>query len=273
MSEQCNDILRELESWYGTDKGKYVLAQTRERLQPYLETAFGYHILQIGPARGLPLHNASLINHRIYASQCGGEGVDLICCDEEIPLEGDSIDVVIAHHSLEFTANPHQVLREIQRVLTPHGHLLLVGFNPYSVHGITSRIRGLSAKSLWHWHRPVGEPRMRDWLHLLGCEVNDTSYLYSMPVTAAARLAAWLSSCGQWFTHHKVPLGGLYLIHAIKQVPAQNRPRRSLRQRSGRLIGLAVPKPGAAASASGTRNSVTAAKVVKISDDSGESSF
>ena len=188
MNGQCNDILQELESWYAADNGSQVLMQTREALLPYLETAFGYHILQIGPARGLPLHGASLINHRIYASQNGGRGVDLICRDDEIPLEGDSVDVVIAHHCLEFTANPHQVLREIQRVLTPQGHLLLVGFNPYSAHGIASRLRGLSKKSLWHWHTPVGERRLHDWLHLLGSELRSTSYLYAMPVTAASRV-------------------------------------------------------------------------------------
>ena len=150
MSGQCNDILEELESWYGGDDGRYVLEQTRAALQPHLERAFGYHILQIGPARGLSLSQGSLINHRIYAGERPGEGVDLITRGDELPLECDSVDVVIAHHSLEFVANPHQVLREVQRVLTPQGHLLLVGFNPYSLHGINTRLRGLSGKCLWH---------------------------------------------------------------------------------------------------------------------------
>lgn len=279
MSEQCNDILRELESWYRTEKGQYVLAQTREVLKPYLETAFGYHILQIGPARGLPLHHASMINHRIYASHGGGKGVDLICNDGEIPLQNDSVDVVIAHHCLEFTANSHQVLREIQRILTPQGHMVLVGFNPYSVHGIMAKLRGISTKSLWHWHAPVGEPRLRDWLNLLGCELHTTRYVYAPPTLGMARFTDVLRRCGQWFTRKHVPFGGLYLMHAVKHVPAKNKPHRLLRRRSWRLFGLTQPKPSRVASAGapqhdGTTQARTAATAAaNINNDSGEHNF
>ena len=244
MSE-CIDILTELESWYARENGEYLLAKTREALQELLDTSFGYHILQLGMVRGQPLYEGSPINHRIYAACSGGDSVGLVSRADELPLDSDSVDTVIAHHCLEFAPNPHQVLREIQRVLTPQGQLFIIGLNPYSLVGINTYLRGLSRQSLWHQHSPVSESRLIDWLHLLGCEVRGSTRLYGVPPAGGGRLRQWLINCDAWSNRHNLPGGGLYIMHAVKQVSALNRPRRQLRLRSERLIGLTVPKPSA----------------------------
>lgn len=248
MNAQFNDIFTQLESWYAGDRGQYLLAHLRSVLQPRLDTAFGYHILQLGPLAGLSLIEGSRVNHHIHAGPNRGEdrpGQDLICDGDELPLDSDSVDVVVAHHCLEFDPHPHQVLREIQRVLTPQGHLLLVAFNPFSLRGITTRGRGLWRSSPWHLHSPVPEPRLRDWLHLLGCEVQQSSYLYAVPPVGSGRLRRALERCDSWCIAHNIPLGGVYVVHAVKQVAAQNRPRLERRRRRQRLIGLAAPAPTA----------------------------
>lgn len=247
MKADCIDILTELESWYARENGQYLLESTRKAVQESLDTSFGYHILQLGVTGGRPLCHSSPINHRIYVADRPGEGVDLVADADELPLDSDSIDTVIAHHCLEFAPNPHQVLREIQRVLTPQGQLLVVGFNPYSLLGINTYLRGLSRQSLWHQHRPVSENRLTDWLHLLGCEVQDTVRLYGMPPVGSGKLRQWLVRSDAWCQRNNLPVGGLYILHAIKQVSAVHRPRNLLRSRGERLIGL-VAKPAAAPS-------------------------
>jgi SAM-dependent methyltransferase len=187
----------------------------------------------------------SPINHRIYAAEHPGVGVGLLAHAGELPLDSDSIDTVIAHHCLEFAPNPHQVLREIQRVLTPQGQLVVVGFNPYSLLGINTYLRGLSRQSLWHRHQPVSEKRLTDWLHLLGCEVQDIIRLYGVPPAGSGKLRQWLMRGDAWSQRNNLPLGGLYILHATKQVSALQRPRLQLRSRGERLIGL-VPKPAPA---------------------------
>jgi len=245
---QCIDIPGGLESWYASERGRYLLEQIRLTLQPVLEITFGYHLLQIGTGRGQPLFDASPINHRVYCAAQGGDGIGLVCEPDELPLESDSVDAIIAHHCLEFAPNPHQVLREIQRVLTPQGHLLIVGFNPHSLLGIGNRLRGLNRQSLWHRCRPLSESRLTDWLHLLGCEVQGRTRLFSMPPSSGGRIRRWLPAGGGDRWHGpSLPIGGLYLLHAIKQVSALNRPRRQRRLRSERLIAL-VPNPAAAPS-------------------------
>ncbi len=243
MSSQFNEIFEQLESWYAGERGAYLLDQTRVTLQQHLDTAFGYHILQLGQLSGMSLIDGSPIRHHIRAGAWPTAGVDLLCDGDELPLESDSVDVVVAHHSLEFDPNPHQVLREIQRVLTPQGQLLLVGFNPYSLRGITTRCRGLWRHSPWRAYRPVSEHRLRDWLHLLGCEVQHSSFIYAVPPVGSGRLRRALQACDGWCVAHNLPVGGVYVVHAVKQVVAKNRPRPALRSRRRRLIGLATPSP------------------------------
>ncbi len=242
---ECIDILTELESWYARDNGQYLLACTRKSVEETLDTAFGYHLLQTGRTRGHALFAASPINHRIYAAERAGEQVSLLALADELPLESDSIDMVIAHHTLDFADNPHQVLREIQRVLTPQGQLLIVGFNPHSLRGLGARLRGLRRKSLWHRHKGVSESRLTDWLHLLGCEVQDATRLGAVPIAGRGAIRRWLMRLDDWSNRHNLPGGGLYILHAIKHVSAVHRPRRQWQLRRERLIGL-VPKPAAA---------------------------
>ena len=243
MSAQFNDIFTELESWYGGERGQYLLRQLREALRPHLENAFGYHILQMGPLRGEDLMNECRINHHIQACDRAGERVSLLCTAGEIPLESDSVDVVIAHHSLEFADNPHQVLRALQRVLTPQGQLLVLGFNPLSLRGMLNRARAVPKASPWRAHSPVSVSRLSDWLHLLGFEVLEASHLYSLPPFGSGKVRRVTQSVDRWCVDHKLPVGGVYLQRAVKQVVGQNRPMSMLRRHGETLIDLAVPKP------------------------------
>lgn len=242
---ECIDILTELESWYARENGQHLLAGTRTAVDGILDTAFGYHLLQTGCTRGHALFAASPINHRIYAAERAGEQISLLALADELPLESDSIDTLIAHHTLDFAENPHQVLREIQRVLTPQGQLIIVGFNPRSLLGVGARLRSIDRKSLWHKHRGVSESRLTDWLHLLGCEVQDAARIGAVPLAGRGALRRWLMRLDDWSNRHNLPVGGLYIVHAIKQVSAVHRPRRQWQLRRERLIGL-VPKPAAA---------------------------
>jgi SAM-dependent methyltransferase len=240
----CSDILGELESWYARDNGQYLMQVTRAATQEFLDTAFGYHLLQLGVRGGKPLCQDSPIHHRLYCADKASEGVSVVAEPDELPLDSDSVDAVIAHHCLEFAANPHQVLREIQRVLTPQGQLLIIGFNPFSLFGCKARVRALLRDPLWSRHRPVSEHRLTDWLHLLGCEVLDTRRLYGLPPLGIGRLRRILTAGDTWIAEHNLPWGGVYILHATKNVAGLHRPRRPLLARRGRLIGL-VPKPAA----------------------------
>ncbi|MEQ9462985.1 MAG: methyltransferase domain-containing protein [Haliea sp.] len=232
--------MTDLECWYATSVGRAVQRSVAAALEPILETAFGYHLLQVGLTRQQPLFDNSRIRHRAYAAPQPGHAVTVVSEHAELPLESDSIDVAIAHHCLDFTAQPHQVLRELQRVLTPHGQLLLIGFNPWGVLGASHRLRGLCGNPLWQRHQPVGCARLLDWLRLLGCETESARHLCPLPVLGEGRLGGYAAAANGWSERHRLPVGDVYLIHAIKQVGGTARPVLRAR-RSARLIGLGVP--------------------------------
>ncbi len=41
-----------------------------------------------------------------------------------LPFAAASLDLVVLPHTLEFSADPHAVLREVERVLVPEGRVV-----------------------------------------------------------------------------------------------------------------------------------------------------
>ena len=66
----------------------------------------------------------------------------------ELPFDAQSIDLILLPHALEFIDNPHEVLREVDRVLRPEGRVLILGFNPWSLFGLRRVWSGADARSV-----------------------------------------------------------------------------------------------------------------------------
>lgn len=254
MAHEFSEISRQLETWYARDAGERLFAEIRARSRPLLETAFGYHILQLGPLPRRSLLDDSRIHHKIIAGASGQNAITLPCECAELPLESDSVDIVVALHTLEFCNHPHNCLREMQRVLTPNGQLLIVGFNPYSLKGVSQRIRGALGNSLWRNRRPVSQYRLTDWLHLVGCKVEQFDYIYPLPPWGGGRTQRVAVALDKALHYQRLPVGSVYLAHAIKQVPNIRRPVRRLTPRRS-LIGLGVANPSPTQSGMPNRHS------------------
>src|SRR4029450_6783422 len=96
------------------------------------------------------------------------------------PIAQACVDAVVLPHTLEYEPDPHEILREVGRVLSAEGHLVVVCFRPLSSCGL----RHVFASQGFPpgCERLIGERRLRDWLKLLGFEVVDARrYLFSLP--------------------------------------------------------------------------------------------
>jgi SAM-dependent methyltransferase len=244
MMRDSNDICRQLECWYQKPAGRYLLEREQALVAQQLDKVFGYHLLQLGVTGNQPLGLDTALNHKIYATLIGGPGTGLMSELDSLPFPNDSIDAVVVHHCMEFADNPHQLLREVQRILAPQGHVVVVGFNPWSPVGAGLRIRRYLPQQLWRHARPMGVHRLRDWLHLLGSEVESVAYTYSFPPVGGERLHHGLARLDGFTSRHNWLTGGVYVLHAQKQVSGLTPTRLSWETKVGnRLIGLAVPKP------------------------------
>lgn len=206
--------------------GRYVLEWEQRQLDAVVADIFGYHAMQLG----LPEVNA-LRENRMPLRFCASDRllvpeqsnnhpqVAVVTHFEELPFASQSIDLVVLPHVLEFADEPHQVLREVDRVLVPEGQVVITCFNPASLWGARQSLCRLGASPfLPRAGKFIALPRIKDWLKLLSFEVNRGRFgCYAPWVRTDKWLARWafLEKVGdRWWPL----LGSLYLLTAIKRV-------------------------------------------------------
>jgi SAM-dependent methyltransferase len=216
----CNLSVQSLSEWFATPQGGYVLAREQEFFDRTVSDIFGFNALQLG----LPDHDFLRGNRmplRFSAGNQAGNAVRLICT--ELPFDCDSLDLVVLPHVLEFAEHPHQVLREVARVLMPEGNLIVSGFNPRSLWGLRKSLGGLrrtqGSKQGYPWSGHfIALPRLKDWLALLGFEVVAGRFAaYAPPFRQTKWLDrfAFMEAAGdRWWAVS----GGVYFLHAVKRV-------------------------------------------------------
>lgn len=203
-----------LDEWLHTPQGRYVMAWEQEKLDAQVTDVFGYNALQLG----LPQCDFLRANRIPLRQKAGDTGaVDVLCDLTALPFATHSIDLVVLPHVLEFHADPHQILREIERVLIPEGQLVVVGFNPLSLWGIRQRFSRRSGVFPWNGNY-LSVLRLRDWLKLLGFEVDRGAFgCYIPPCQQEKWLQRWhfMELAGdRWWGFS----GGVYMLRAIKRV-------------------------------------------------------
>lgn len=209
--------------WRNTVAGAHVNKLENQVLAEGLNNLFGYHLVSLGPIDFEEAMKASPIAHKIKINQQCGETNQpaLLTSMEDWSLRNDSVDVLVLPHILEYSQNPHAILREAERVVLPNGHIVILGFNPVSCFGLCRVIMGLTEKMPWqgHYYHPV---RIRDWLKLLGFELVKTQYaVFAPPIQHEKTLRAlsFMESAGNNFL---APLGGVYMMVARKLTVTPN---------------------------------------------------
>lgn len=211
--------LSNLGQWFNTPRGRYLLAWEQAQFDQRVTDIFGFHAVQIGLC-GQNFLRANRMPHRLLCAACrvaDEPGLMLHAVAEELPFASQSLDLVVLPHVLEFASHPHQVLREVERVLLPEGHLLISGFNPLSLWGMRRALAGHMGDIPWTGQY-LSVPRLKDWLSLLGMESRSTRFgCYAPPVASTEWLRRWsfMESAGR----HCWPIGGgAYILHAVKRV-------------------------------------------------------
>ncbi|HTY99955.1 MAG TPA: class I SAM-dependent methyltransferase [Rhodocyclaceae bacterium] len=200
--------------WLDTPQGRYVLDWEQNRHDQLLADVFGFNAVQVG----FPHLDYLRANRMPFRFRCddGGEGVAVRADLHHLPFAGNSVDLVVLPHVLEFDQNPHQILREVERVLVPEGSVVVTGFNPYSLWGAKSRLARRNEVPPWGG-RYISVPRLKDWFALLGLETRAGAFgCYAPAVTQEKwlRRLRFLDLAGdRWW-----PIAGaVYVIQAVKR--------------------------------------------------------
>jgi SAM-dependent methyltransferase len=206
--------------WLESPLGAAVLDLETRLLQDELADVVGFELLQIGewgdPAR---LCAAARTQHRTCIAP-GVAGTRAIRAHfDALPIASGSVEAVLLPHTLEHAPRPHELLREVDRVLVGEGNLVICGFNPWSSWGVRHHLAAAGRPFPPHADRLLSEHRTRDWLGLLGFEITAVRrYLFAPPW--AQRMFGlgrdnWLERRGPFIA---APLAGAYLLKARKRV-------------------------------------------------------
>lgn len=225
-----------LSDWLQTPPGRYLLAWEHAQYEAAVADVFGYHALQLGlpdldtlsanrmPHRWLALsENAAAPNDKAKAAHAS-KRLSLVTDFSALPFAANSLDLVVLPHALEFNADPHTTLREVERVLVPEGRVIICGLNPVSLWGLCHRRAHLYRRfGLGEMYLPeasdlIGYWRLRDWLRLLSFEVETVHFGAYRPAVRSEKWLNrfdWMDALGaRWW-----PIfGSVYFLVAVKRV-------------------------------------------------------
>jgi SAM-dependent methyltransferase len=195
--------------------GKDLLGAERPIFEGMVSDVFGFNAVQVGFPQHDFLAHSRIPNKFVMSESSFGQIRGL---PHQNPIKSNSIDLVVLPHGLEFSINPHGVVREIERILVPGGSLVLSAFNPMSLWGVRHLLKKCTVKengvptellSLW---------RVKDWLKLLSIEVEAGRWgFYRAPIHSdkwRERFLFMESAGDRWWPI----LGGVYMLKGVKKV-------------------------------------------------------
>ena len=238
-AQKYNGARSSLSGWFSTAQGAYVLGWELAQFDSAVEDVFGFRAVQIG----LPEVDFLRQNRIPFRFSLALEpGASLAADPLQLPLASQSVDLVVLPHVLESHEHPHEVLRETERVLIPEGQVVISGFNSGSLWRMRQMFARKSEEAPWNL-KFIGLLRLRDWLRVLGFELNGGKFgCYAPPF----QQKLWLERFGfmekagaRWW-----PIaGGLYVVRAVKRTHGMRLITPTWRQERARRRALAAPIP------------------------------
>ena len=211
------DLIPEVDDWFSSKTGQHIVRQEQGSIDTFLEKLFGYHLLQLSVCQNLELHKSSKVNHKFIMSPIKGGNAVALSEDSVLPIESEAVDVVLLHHVLEYSEHPHELLKEASRIALPSGHIIIVGFNPFSFLGLWSLIGRLRNKNaVWKNHM-LSTKRLADWLTLMDFSVQAINFGAYLPPSNKAQTNNFLSSINNGLQRLQAPFGGYYVVLAKKE--------------------------------------------------------
>ncbi len=218
------DFHQQLQKWLQAYPGQALLEQEQRCFELIFPELFGYHLIQLGGG-GFDFDLSAISHFRSHTvvdiSAQNQPLTSFIQADAvKLPILSDAIDAVLMPHTLDFAIDPHQVLREVERILIPEGRVIIVGFNPLSLWGVW-RLMNRSSKAVpWQSHF-LGLRRINDWLSLLGLDVEKTQHLMFRPPLQGQKMMDRLI-CMEGLGQQFWPLlSSVYVVQAVKRVSAR----------------------------------------------------
>lgn len=207
-----------LKTWLKTPIGGELQQLQLMDAEFLLSQTAGYRAMQLDIADlGDFLASAPQLHHFHIGEAPINRAVATIAEFSSLPLPSAVVDVVVLPHVLDYCNLPHDVLKEASRVVAPSGYLLILGFNPWGWVGLCRGLLGYYSSNPFWGCRCLSRTRVKDWLMLLGYQIEAINYGCFSPPLPSRRVVMKFRFLEKLARKIGLPFGGYYVILAKKQ--------------------------------------------------------
>ncbi|WP_051640724.1 bifunctional 2-polyprenyl-6-hydroxyphenol methylase/3-demethylubiquinol 3-O-methyltransferase UbiG [Thiomicrorhabdus sp. Milos-T2] len=217
-----------LRHWFQTPPGLVVYKQEKKLVDKALNRVFGYFLVQLGCVSNENLVANSrvvtklLVDKKLSDLPAQSKDVNWIQAELDfLPIARDKVDVVFLPHTLETIDDPYYLLRQVDTMLVPEGHIVLTGFNPYAC--IPFRLKYFSSLTSFNKANFHRASRLKEWLEVLGYEVTLVEHSSVMCFTNNGKYKVWtkiIEKVEESLKGIGLDFGNVYCLVAKKKVDA-----------------------------------------------------
>jgi hypothetical protein len=219
MSKMKKRLSWRLSQWLQSPLSSHIISQEKACLADYLkDRLFSESIVvgEMGHEVFLETINANYKGMIAEHAQPGLHLASIVGKHEELPILSNTVDLMILPHTLDFTKRPHHLLKEADRCLKAESHLVILGFNRFSLWGFR-RFLSLRLRAPW-CGRYKTVWKIEDWLRLLNYEILKIKRVsYSPPLKPRGffKYLGWLSRLQATLLPFS---SGVYMVVAKKKI-------------------------------------------------------
>ena len=201
--------------FFGSLLGQRMVHHEFNWLRRQLRTCVGTHaaVLSCDPYASLKPLFADFYMI-VHATERRWQASNIHCDFNALPIPNKSMDVVVLHHALSNSANPIEVLREVDRILVPGGRLFILGENRYSLYGLADLVGKTSLQTLGE--NRYSARRIKEWLAALDIQTQSLQTVMHEPPLNRHWVLRKFSVFAAWCARQALPFGGVYCMAAIK---------------------------------------------------------
>jgi len=229
--------------WLETPFGQALLAQEERLVEEAFDGLFGEYCLQLGswgdPNQFLCFARTQRTAWIADSPVPGGIRAGVAGSLHRLPVRDESVDLLFLPHTLDYSdERSHAILREVDRILMPHGHLVVLGFKPGGLWGLRRLVPGAGLPP--GAGRLISDRQLSDWLQLLDMRIHGvTRYFFRWPLPGnkGASSPAWEARGRRFWPE----LAACYMLTAQKRVVTLTPVQKPWRSRPKVVGGIAEP--------------------------------
>jgi len=222
-----------LNEWLtSTEIGHSIVELEKNWLEQITATWFGRFSLQLGDVGTQIFKTNSRINKHAVITFSQQKQSDICAQFDALPFANESIDGIVVSHILEQSAQPFEILKELERVLSADKSVVILAINPYSFYGLWQLTGAWQTTATLH-----SSKTLQKMLLNLGFEI--TEQYHGMCRPPLQNVSRWQRL--RWLENYCYRWGGVYALVAKKNRLAMPTHLISKIKYKNQWVGIAEP--------------------------------